>query len=157
MWVTTLTYDGSITEDTLVDLDEQLELHAGSVAALPGRGFTVTIWSDDQGLAKAASQATELMDCLVTGDMVGVETVTQVEYERRADGPTLPRLVSAPEVAEMLGGISRQRVYQLQQEHALFPEPLFRLRTGPIWDARAVEKFAETWTRQPGRPRKAAM
>lgn len=155
VWVTTLTYDGEVDEEVLVQWAEEFEPHDGSVAALPGRGFTVTIWLDGGDLLKAAITARDLADSLVSGNLVTVETATAEEYERRADAPTLPEMLSAPEVGEMLGGISRQRVYQLH-DNPDFPQPLLRLRTGPIWDARAVEKFRATWARKAGRPRRTA-
>lgn len=156
MWVTTVTYNGTVDEDTLVAWDQELEHYDGSAAALPGRGFAFTIWTDDGDVEKATALAYDLSESIAQGaELVAIETMTEVEYERRADEPTLPELVSAPEVADLLGGISRQRVHQLQH-NAGFPEPLFRLRTGPIWDARAIRRFAATWTRQPGRPAKSA-
>lgn len=72
------------------------------------------------------------------------------EYERRAQEPTLPVLVGASEVAELLD-VSRQRVHQLRS-HSAFPAPLVEVAMGPLWDERAVEKFSREWTRKPGRP-----
>jgi hypothetical protein len=158
MWVTTVTYNGVVSEKLLVEWDQQLEAHDGSASAVPGRGFMFTLWSDGGGVEKATANGYDIAEQIVNDPdlhLAAVETMTDLEYERRADEPTLPELVSAPEVAGLLGGISRQRVHQLQH-NAGFPEPLFRLRTGPIWDARAIRKFADNWSRQPGRPAKSA-
>jgi hypothetical protein len=154
-WVVTLTYDVHPDEEETVEWGERLEAHDGSVASIPERGVDVTLWVEAPGPIKAASKAERLSHAVVRSDPVGIEIVTEGEHERRADEPTLPPLVAAPEVGEILGGISRQRVYQLQHV-AGFPEPLYRLRTGAVWDRRAIERFARSWTRKPGRPKVTA-
>jgi len=55
---------------------------------------------------------------------------------------------SAPGI---FGGISRQCVHQLRSHDALVV-----LSTGPIWDARAIEKFAQGWARKVGRAPQAS-
>ncbi|MGI8524145.1 MAG: helix-turn-helix transcriptional regulator [Nocardioides sp.] len=155
MWVTTLTYDLDLTEDEHDRLADQLdELDAG-LANIPDHGLDVTYWTDAAGPLEAARVARDHVSGVMDGEPVGVEVVDASTHERRADAPTLPRLVSAPEVAEMLGGVSRQRVHQLRA-HKSFPAPVFELKTGPIWDARAIERFARDWARKPGRPAKTA-
>lgn len=42
------------------------------------------------------------------------------------------RLVGAHEIRAMMGGVSRQRVYQLTSG-ADFPEPVAELRQGKVW------------------------
>ncbi len=69
--------------------------------------------------------------------------------------PNYPDLVSGPEAAEVLG-VSRQRLYELAARHRGFPEPLYRLRVGPLWVRSAIEAFAQRWDRKPGRPPKTA-
>ncbi|GAB4621016.1 hypothetical protein MOKP38_45590 [Mycobacterium avium subsp. hominissuis] len=60
-------------------------------------------------------------------------------------------MMRAAEIADELG-VRRQRVHQLRHL-AAFPAPLAELRGGAVWDAAAVRKFADNWTRKPGRPR----
>ena len=153
--VVTLTYTGAVAPAHLEELAERLEHDGvdGFVAGLPGSGFTLTVWVDGVDLQKALHLATEVGDLYVGGDPTGAEILTEAEYVRRADEPTLPHLMSAPEVTDLLD-VTRQRVHQLRSL-AAFPAPLVELRTGPIWDAAAVEKFAREWTRKPGRPAKA--
>lgn len=86
---------------------------------------------------------------------IGIETMTEAEYGRRANAPTVPELMSAAEIATELN-VARQRVHQLRQT-AAFPAPLAELRGGAVWDAIAVRKFAQNWERKPGRPPKAAV
>ncbi len=51
-------------------------------------------------------------------------------------------MVGAAEIAELLGGLSRQRVSQLTAAQD-FPEPLHRLRMGNVWRYGDVVKWAE--------------
>jgi hypothetical protein len=62
-------------------------------------------------------------------------------------------LMGATEVADYLH-VSRQRVLELRQKHADFPQPLEQLKAGPVWDKAEIEQFLENWDRTPGRPRK---
>ena len=74
-------------------------------------------------------------------DMLAAATMGRDHAERSAPG--------------IFGGISRQRVHQLRS-HDAFSAPLVELSTGPIWGARAIEKFAQGWARKVGRPPKAS-
>lgn len=155
MWVITLTYDNldDVSPEQLIEISEGLDV---SVARIPGRGVDFVVYSDESDPMYALELARKQLSSSIGHELISLEVVTEQEHERRAEAPTLPELVSAPEVGEMLGGVSRQRVYQLQKANSSFPKPLFQLRTGPIWDASAVEKFASTWERKPGRPRAQA-
>jgi excisionase family DNA binding protein len=154
--VVTLTYLVAFDEDDLVRLAELIENEAdGSVAAVPGRGVSVTLWIEGFDVVKAPAIAADTADRLVGAEPSVVEVMTEDEYLRRSDEPTLPELLSAPEVADVLA-VSRQRVHQLRSLRA-FPKPLVELRTGPIWDARAIQRFASEWKRKPGRPKFAAI
>lgn len=60
------------------------------------------------------------------------------------------------EVAERLG-VSRQRVSELAKTHPDFPEPVERLRSGPIYFNEDIDKFERNWERRrTGRPRSKA-
>jgi prophage regulatory protein len=52
----------------------------------------------------------------------------------------VPRLVGAHEIRVRLGGISRQRVYQITDK-ASFPAPLAELESGRVWAAADVEAW----------------
>jgi hypothetical protein len=60
--------------------------------------------------------------------------------------------VGVSEVAELLG-ITRQRASVLQTRMG-FPAPMQVLAGGPVWRRSAVDRFASTWERKVGRPRK---
>ena len=51
-------------------------------------------------------------------------------------------VVGAAEIAEMLGGLSRQRVSQLTADKD-FPAPLARLAMGSVWRFEDVSEWAE--------------
>lgn len=86
------------------------------------------------------------------GRLVATDVTTWDERERQVNEPNYPDLVSAPEVAEILG-VSRQRVHQLVSENRSFPEPFMRLGSGPLWLRSTIEAFERSWPRKPGRPR----
>lgn len=149
-WVVTLTYDMQLGETEGNRLADELDAHLdGGVFSMPRGQTDVTYWADGPDPLKAASVAREELASFLSREPVGIEVVTEEEFARRATEPTLPELVSTPEVAEELA-VSRQRVHQLRA-HPQFPVPLFELRTGPIWDARGIRHFARTWDRRPGR------
>jgi prophage regulatory protein len=50
------------------------------------------------------------------------------------------RLVGAHEIRVMLGGISRQRTYQITSK-AGFPKPLAELEQGKVWEGAEVEAW----------------
>ncbi|MDG4814668.1 helix-turn-helix transcriptional regulator [Micromonospora carbonacea] len=50
------------------------------------------------------------------------------------------RLVGSGEIRTMLGGVSRQRVYQITSRRD-FPEPVATLQMGNVWLAEDVEAW----------------
>lgn len=51
-----------------------------------------------------------------------------------------PNLMGSAEIRVRLGGISRQRVYQITQRRD-FPEPVAKLEMGNVWLAEDVEAW----------------
>lgn len=153
MWAVMLTFrDDSPDEETLIAWAEDLD---ASVSALPGLGFMVIMHVDGADMLKAAATAVNDATAVVSVLPSGLEVLDEDLYDSRATAPTVPELVSAVEAAELLG-VSRQRIHQLHNEHKEFPEPLYRLRTGPLWTREAIEWFAGHWDRAPGRPARTA-
>ena len=152
-WVMTFSYEG--LNPTLAEMDgwaAQLEAFDGSVARIPSRGVVdVTVYAaGDFLMVDAVAKMAIEVGHVVMAEPTGMEIVREVEWQRRAEAPTMPELMSAAEIADELG-VSRQRVHKLR-EMETFPLPLAELRGGAVWDAVAVRKFAETWKRKPGRP-----
>jgi prophage regulatory protein len=52
------------------------------------------------------------------------------------------RLVGAAEIRGMLGGVSKQRVYQITTKKG-YPDPVAVLQVGKVWLAEDVEKWIE--------------
>ncbi len=84
--------------------------------------------------------------------VVRVEAVQEDVLDEELERSNFPDLVSGPEAAAMLK-VSRQRLHQLAMT-SRFPKPLYELGAGKLWHRAAVERFAETWERKPGRPAK---
>jgi len=151
MWAVTMTFDiEPLDPDTAEQLEDTLSDHDATIANLPGDGVTVTMYDSGDPI-KAAATARDAASSLLGTEPVALTVEDEERHINHASRPTLPRMMSAPEVAELLG-VSRQRVHQLRATPT-FPAPLYELRTGPIWDAAAIEHFATTWERKPGRPR----
>lgn len=149
-WVATFTFDRGADEAQLIAWEEMLTAHDGTLSQNE-RGIEVSVYVDTADPISAAEMAHTVISATVPLPPTAIEVITEDEQARRAEAPTLPELVSAPEVGELLG-VSRQRVHQLRSTPA-FPQPLFELRTGPVWDAVPIRKFAQEWDRKPGRPR----
>ena len=151
-WAITLMYDLDPDMDTMDSWEDQLQDLDALVARIPGRGIEVIAHVPDHlSMADALNKVTDRVSSVAHAMPVGMEIVTQFEHDRRAEAATMPELMSAAEIAEALG-ISRQRVHQLRGT-ASFPAPLADLRGGAVWDAAAIRKFDQEWTRRPGRPR----
>lgn len=124
-----------------------------------GPGVVVTLTVDDSNTEDLAlSQAinwTLSVVCNAGGrddaDLVDVRMVRMQIYEAEAVYPDIPELASAADAAEILG-ISRQRVHQLASSNAVFPSPVTRVATGPLWTRSAIEWFDSVWKRKAGRP-----
>jgi hypothetical protein len=155
-WVVELTFPGSIDEALSIAIEDGF-MTAGmdaTVAAQPERHrWTVAFHLDADEPVTAVQRVLADARASITSDPLAVAATVFDEYERRANEPTLPVLLGAAEIAHLLS-VSRQRVHQLRA-HVDFPAPVVEVSMGPLWDARAVERFAREWDRRPGRPAKA--
>lgn len=152
-WVVTYTLrQDRPDEDQMVQLSEDLDISvAGSNS--PEKWY-VTVHVSEPNATKAFTAANKFMadTPLKVEAATSVQVETLDEYEIRAFSPTLPELLGAAEVGELLH-VSRQRVHQLSSRPD-FPAPVLDLRMGPAWDRVAIEKFERQWSRSPGRPRR---
>lgn len=150
--------EADIDEGQLGALGVELAEH-GSAVSGSGRRFDVQMAITDidtideagplavNAIIKAAAPA----GLPALDRVVAIEVLEWAEFERRLERSPYPELVSAPEIAEMLG-VSRQRVHQLLSDNRSFPKPMYRLGAGPLWLADAIRAFERRWTRKPGRP-----
>lgn len=152
-WVLTFTFEVDPSMETMDLWERELAGLEGSVARIPGHGVDVTVFAPgDMAMFEAATKMANEVALIVKAEPIGAQILDEAEWQRRAEAPTIPELMSAAEIADALG-VSRQRVHQLR-ETATFPAPLADLRGGAVWDANAIRKFNEEWERKPGRPRK---
>lgn len=136
---------------------DQLEERAGQLVDEPAvatteRGADLSFWIEGKWTTAAAA-ADRLAGAL--GLEIGFEPVeVSIRAARVVAGelvrPSMPELLGATEVGELLE-VSRQRVHQLKTEHPDFPAPLVEVAMGPLWDERAITRFARDWNRRPGR------
>ena len=167
-YVVTMTYATATgrapTEAALIAAEDALAAAGseGTIAAASGRRFTVTIEAPAAHPAGALDAVTALLTAaralapLGTPRLLAVEVTDAQEYARRADAPILPPLIGASEAADLLG-VTRQRVHQLAADHPRFPTPLVQVRMGPLWVETAIAAFARSWSRTPGRPKRATV
>ena len=148
MWVVTLEYPTSVDQETLDRWDDLLDVQEATVMPAAGGGVRVSVWTEESSdPLDSALRARTLVATVIDGPPYRVSVTTGEDYERQANAPTLPELVAGPEIGELLG-VTRQRVFQLQAADD-FPAPLVRLRTGPVWDRRAIEAYAHATERGP--------
>ena len=140
-------HTNAIADDCVV----QLASHSGAVSVL-GRRLSTTLTVDADDIGKACAWAAKFVTGIVGGRTIGVEALTIDEADRRLAEPAFPELVGIAEAAEYLG-VSRQRASQLQTRQG-FPAPVASLRSGPVWRKGDLSRFAETWSRQAGRPKR---
>jgi hypothetical protein len=155
-WVITFTFDVDLPMTTMDEWEHKLEGFDAAVARIPERGIDLTVYAPGElSMYDAINKiVSEMSHVVQMPEPIGLEILSELEWQRRADSPTMPELMSAAEIADELG-VSRQRVHQLRETSG-FPAPLADLRGGAVWDAAAVRKFNQEWTRKPGRPRTAS-
>lgn len=143
-------YDCDWASDVLEALD-------GHAPALAVRKTSVGLTLDVEGTdhADAAREAVRLLAIAAPSlRPLEVRVQTLEEQERELMASNVPELLGVAELAEALG-VSRQRVSELMNAED-FPEPIARLRAGPVWQRSALGRFLAGWKRQPGRPHKAS-
>jgi len=152
-WVVTLTFNDDGANIEMMDRwERELAALDASIARIPGEGIAVTVYAPEHlRLMDLTDKIVGEVCYVLQADPIGAEFLDEVAYARRAEAPSMPELMSAAEIADLLG-VTRQRVHQLRNTNA-FPAPLADLRGGAVWDAAAVRKFDSEWTRTPGRPR----
>ena len=94
MWAVTFTYNEQADEDILIAWGDQLDDKNGSVAAIPGYGFTVTVHETGPDPIKAITNVRDTV-AIIPLSPVGIETVDEETYGAAAFAPTVPEIVSA--------------------------------------------------------------
>lgn len=120
-----------------------------------GKGVSLNMWVESASAWEALKSGDgavrrELAKIAVL-DVDLVESLV-VEWERaqvKLAEPNQPDLVGLAEIAELLA-VSKQRASALAGAGS-FPEPVARLKSGPVWERASILGFVETWYRRPGR------
>lgn len=141
----------------LLDLLEDSAPDRGSAVSASDESIEVTLTAVAVGWREALAAA--FADVFAACAKLGVDAPVVVEahvrtydvLEREALAAALPQLAGTAEVAALLR-VSKTRVGELERTLPdRFPQPLIRLAAGPVWSAAAVELFAQSWERKPGR------
>jgi hypothetical protein len=142
------------------DVEELLDvLPPASLSYGPGR-YTVQMLVESDNLQTALSDAAQYYSdaiaklSLPNWTVVRAEVITADALALEVATPNLPALLGVAELAGLLG-VSRQRASELARSES-FPRPVASLASGPVWLEPAVLRYAEEWTRRPGRPKKVA-
>jgi predicted DNA-binding transcriptional regulator AlpA len=141
--------DRRVSDDDLDTFADLLVKHHG-VAGGRDRVWSAVVTIETSDEARALARGVHLIRQLAKKAGLPdwatstAQVVTAGDLDREQMSSNRPELVSGPEAARMLG-ISRQRVHQLASENPEFPEPLYRLAVGSLWDRRAVVAFAQRW------------
>ena len=144
-----------LAERSGVLLDALADRGGVTTAGQDGRRYGARFWVGASGPVEAAEQALTVFRQaaadvgLPAWDVVEVEVLAEAELERQNALPSLPELVGVTEVAELLE-VTRQRASTLARS-ASFPAPVVTLRSGPVWTRGSVDRFVQSWRRQPGR------
>lgn len=140
--------DAPINDDELWALAEI----GGSVTGTVGdRRLGITATEPGPDGDKALTQAMSRVQVVIRYELVAAEVLSVAEADRRLSEPAFPELAGVSEIANLLG-VTRQRASALQTKPA-FPAPIASLASGPIWRRDDLTNFADTWSRQVGRPR----
>lgn len=145
-------YTAHITWTPAGDYDPFAIDFGGAAVSAGADRINVTLTAEGPTLIAALDSAITRCLEVIPGDLVDAEIMTLAEHDRRLAEPARPPLVGIAEIAEILG-VSRQRASQLQTKPD-FPAPTATLRSGPVWYAGDITRFADSWARRGGRPAK---
>ena len=141
--------------DTLDTYVAALATHQATVSATPqGRvSLRLTVAATDAATAVAAALSAEEA-AAAAAELDGVITAIVVADAASPDGEASwvrTPLLSISEIGGLLG-VSRQRASQLSHDHPLFPHRAASYAGRPLYEAAAIEAFADVWHRKTGRP-----
>ncbi len=146
-----------LTEDDLDTLLAALTEHGAALSGGRdhhlGVSMTVTADSAQEAMSVALNLLTDTGGVTLAG-LDRVEVATEAAKHRQIEAPTIPDLVGYAEIAE-IAGVSRQRAFELAGQTD-FPIAVVHTANGPLRVRSAVERWATTRRRKPGRPRRTS-
>lgn len=150
---------GPITDDQYEDLTEQLDpQHSGRVGQEDNGNPSARLAVEARTIRQAFDIAVRAVEaaCKQAGvpcTVVGADVMTWDEFERSQAEPIVPPLVGPAEIADRLG-VTRQRAWAIIKSNPdAFPEVASTSR-GALYLEASLDRFAKSWPRKPGRPRK---
>lgn len=165
MWTAQLSYTAPGIDPQRRE-DIAAALHANVVYDDSDGRLTLTFETDGATLRQAAETALRDAGAAVLNAARGVMTakptrmlvMSTQDYITEMEHPGAVDQVGVAEIADLFG-VSRQRAGQLIERQD-FPDPVSRLKAGPVFSTSSVVAFHQRWLRtrspQGGRPRKAA-
>lgn len=148
-------YPDTPGEDALAAILRAMPTYAPVMHDADAGRLTVRFSVDATTLRQAAEQAIRTVREVTGRAPDGVRVITAERLREEIARPAAQELVGMVEAGEILG-VSRQRVYELEQTHADFPHPIAELASGKIFTRASVEAFDQRWERKrTGRPPKA--
>ncbi|GLF98232.1 hypothetical protein [Streptomyces yaizuensis] len=145
-WNVYVEYDAPDTSPEVYgDLFEALSAHAPGVGPAPNGNLSLrlTLEADQahQAVAEALTiAAAAVHDLGLHGAVVGIEVLTEAEFDRRQTEPAVPDLAGTAEAAAIIG-VSKTLVKRLITKGAL--NPVQHLAAGPVFVAAAVQAYAD--------------
>ncbi len=137
--VGSVVHSGDHGVGALFSLEVQAGEDAEVTAVQTGRALFLNVL-DKAGIHHAGVRRLEVMD----------ERYQEIESNRPTEA-----YLGVAEVAALLG-VTKQRISELRTRQG-FPAPIAELASGPVWKESSLRRFADSWERRPGRPRKAAV
>ncbi|MFL5737322.1 MAG: helix-turn-helix transcriptional regulator [Actinomycetota bacterium] len=145
--------------DRLMEALEVLEAEAPIVSAGGGvNGVGVTFSVGSATPEEAVQQGLAVFRAAIEKAALPIFAIERVEAITEAAQTVAlntggESFVGVAEIAQILG-VSKQRVYELR-EKPTFPQPVARLRSGPVWQRSMLNRFIAEWPRRrTGRPPK---
>lgn len=148
----TILTDRPITDEML----EAVAAIAGPAGGTVGKNRLVsTLTVEADSVDAAICTGLRKVSAIAPGELIEGTAARCDEFDRRAaEERSRSELVGISEVAEMLG-LPRQRIYEIARDRTDAPQPIQRLKAGPIWRKSDWSTFAASdWRRKGGRPRK---
>ena len=140
--------DSGTTPEAFVDIAEDLTAYGGTAGTAPNGNLSIRLFVESDSAVDAGNRGVEYaqgaaMKQGVYPAVVGIEVMTEAEFDRRLAEPIVPELAGVAEAADIIQ-VSRTRVGQLLDAGDLKPHHLQTLASGPVFSADGLRRYAVT-------------
>lgn len=127
---------------------EDLTDYGGTAGTAPNGNVSVRLFVESESAVDAGIRGAEYAQAAamkqdIRPAVVGMEVLTEEEFDRRPAEPLVPELAGVAEAADIIQ-VSRQRVSQLLDAGDLEPHHVQTLASGPIFLADGLRRYALT-------------